>query len=71
MIFRICAYDETNRWEGSRDVYKRQHFPCATTCWTIRKETKSTKWTLLAFALPTVVGVLGCILVNLVGQLLL
>ena len=52
-------------------LFSLLHFPCATTCWTIRKETKSTKWTLLAFALPTVVGVLGCILVNLVGQLLL
>lgn len=52
-------------------LFSLLHFPCATTSWTIRKETKSTKWTLLAFALPTVVGILSCMLVNLVGQLLL
>jgi len=36
------------------------HWPCSTTCLTIWKETKSLKWTLLAIALPTAVGFLGC-----------
>ena len=37
------------------------HFPCATTCLTIRKETGSLRWTLLAILLPTAAGMLLCI----------
>ena len=40
------------------------HFPCATTCLTIKKETKSLAWTALAFILPTVIGIIVCILFN-------
>ena len=40
------------------------HFPCATTCLTIRKETQSLKWTFLSVALPTAVGIAVCFLVN-------
>lgn len=36
------------------------HWPCSTTLMTVKKETGSVKWTLLAFLLPTVIGVLGC-----------
>lgn len=43
------------------------HFPCATTCMTIKKETGSKKWTLISFALPTAIGMLLCIIVNLFG----
>ena len=38
------------------------HWPCSTTCMTIRKETGSWKWTALSFFLPTAVGMLGCFL---------
>ncbi len=41
------------------------HFPCATTCLTIKKETGSLKWTALAIILPTVTGILLCMGVNL------
>lgn len=44
------------------------HFPCATTCLTIKKETGSLKWTLLSMALPTVVGVLLCMAVKLIWR---
>lgn len=40
------------------------HFPCATTIMTIKKETKSLKWTAFAFFLPTVIGILLCMSVN-------
>ncbi len=43
------------------------HFPCATTCMTIKKETGSWKWTLISFALPTAIGMFLCIIVNLFG----
>ncbi len=36
------------------------HFPCTTTLLTIKKETGSWKWTGLAFAIPTVCGIILC-----------
>ena len=36
------------------------HFPCSTTCLTIKKETGSLKWTFLAMAIPTVCGIILC-----------
>ena len=46
------------------------HFPCGTTCLTIWRETKSAKWTALAIALPTAVGVGLCMAVRLASLLL-
>ena len=40
------------------------HFPCGTTCLTIKKETGSWKWTGVAFLLPTLVGIVICLLLN-------
>ena len=40
------------------------HFPCGTTCLTIRKETGSLRWTALAFIIPTVTGICLCFLLN-------
>lgn len=40
------------------------HFPCGTTCLTIKKETGSWKWTGAAFLLPTFAGVLLCLILN-------
>lgn len=51
-------------------LFSLMHFPCATTCITIYKETKSIKWTGAAFLLPTVIGMLFCVLVNLTGTVL-
>lgn len=45
-------------------IFTLFHFPCATTCLTIKKETGSLKWTALSFALPTAVGMALCILIN-------
>lgn len=36
------------------------HFPCSTTCMTIKKETGSLKWTAAAFFLPLAVGIVIC-----------
>lgn len=44
-------------------LFSLMHWPCSTTCMTIKKETQSWKWTALSFALPTVVGVVICFLV--------
>lgn len=47
-------------------LFSLNHFPCATTLLTIRKETGSRFWTGMAFLLPTMVGMLLCMLVNLI-----
>lgn len=52
-------------------IFTMFHFPCATTCMTIRKETGSLKWTALSFALPTAAGALLCMAVNLCFKLIL
>ena len=36
------------------------HFPCSTTCLTIKKETGSLRWTLTSMLLPTLMGVIIC-----------
>ena len=46
------------------------HWPCSTTCLTIAKETGSVKWTLLAMALPTAVGMGLCALTAAAPRLL-
>ena len=43
------------------------HFPCATTLWTIRRESGSTRDMLRAAAIPTVIGLFLCWLVGLNG----
>lgn len=40
------------------------HFPCGTTCLTIRRETGGCRWTLLAMVLPTAVGMAVCMLIH-------
>ena len=55
-------------------LFSLMHWPCSTTCLTIRKESQSWKWTAAAFALPTAAGLASCALVangaRLVGRLL-
>ena len=46
-------------------VFTLFHFPCGTTCATIHRETGSLRWTLLAVALPTAVGILLCMALHL------
>lgn len=43
-------------------IFSLLHFPCSTTLLTIKKETNSWKWTLLAFALPTICGIVICMI---------
>lgn len=50
-------------------VFSLFHWPCSTTCLTIKKETGSLKWTAAAFLIPTLTGVLLCLAVNMIWQL--
>ena len=49
-------------------IFTVLHFPCTTTLLTIKKETGSLKWTFLSFALPTVCGIIICMLISNVCQ---
>lgn len=51
-------------------LFSLMHYPCGTTCWTIYKETKSVKWTGVAVALPTLLGILSCMALAAVARLL-
>lgn len=47
------------------------HFPCSTTLLTIKKETRSWKWTILSFILPTVCGIVLCMATTLIYHLII
>ncbi|MDD2956320.1 MAG: ferrous iron transport protein B [Oscillospiraceae bacterium] len=51
-------------------LFSLLHWPCSTTCLTIRKETGSAGWTAAAFLLPTAVGMTVCFLLTLTARLL-
>lgn len=44
-------------------LFSLLHNPCSTTIYTIYKETKSVKWTVVASVLPIILGVVVCLLV--------
>jgi ferrous iron transport protein B len=54
-------------------LFYLMHWPCSTTCLTIKKETGSLKWTLAAMVIPTAMGAGVCLvfvtLVRLFGLL--
>lgn len=50
-------------------LFSLNHWPCSTTLLTIKKETGSLKWTALAAAIPTGVGITVCVLFNAVAVL--
>lgn len=47
------------------------HFPCGTTCLTIYRETGSIKWTAVGFWLPTLMGMVMCIVVRFLASLIM
>lgn len=49
-------------------IFSVMHWPCSTTCLTIKKETNSWKWMIISILLPTVCGILLCILFNLISS---
>ena len=65
-VASITAMFQANGWNVLTCInvilFMLMHFPCATTLLTIRKETKSIKWTIVAFMLPTICGLIACFL---------
>ena len=51
-------------------LFSLLHWPCGTTCLTIKKETQSLKWTLISFAIPTATGMILCFAVATTARLL-
>ena len=52
-------------------LFSLLHFPCTTTLLTIKNETKSWKWTAASFLIPTVIGIVMCMMVNLIYNVVL
>lgn len=46
------------------------HFPCSTTCLTIKKETQNIRWTLLSVLIPLVAGTIICYIISLISSML-
>lgn len=46
------------------------HFPCSTTCLTIKKETGSVKWMIYSMVIPTVCGVVLCLCTTFLFKLI-
>jgi len=51
-------------------LFSLMHFPCATTILTIKKETRSVKWTLVSFLVPTITGLVICFAFTAIVRLL-
>ena len=51
-------------------IFMLFHFPCSTTILTIKKETNSKLWTILAFLLPTITGLIICLIINTLMSLI-
>ena len=51
-------------------LFSLMHWPCSTTCLTIRKETQSLKWTAVSVLVPTVIGMAVCFLFTSTARLL-
>lgn len=62
-----------NGWNGITAIcfiiFMLMHWPCSTTLMTVKKETGSIKWTLLAALVPTVLGTVLCITINAIFKL--
>ena len=63
---QLHALFAANGWTwataGSVILFSLFHWPCSTTCLTIRKETGSWRWTAVSILLPTAVGMAACFL---------
>lgn len=52
-------------------IFSLMHWPCSTTCMTIRKESQSIKWTLASFLIPTICGMVICFTVSTVWRMII
>ena len=72
-LFELRQLLVSNGWTWitaiSTMLFSLMHFPCSTTCLTIKKETQSNKWTAISFLVPTVTGIIICFLFANIARL--
>jgi len=51
-------------------LFSLLHNPCSTTIYTIYKETKSVKWTVVATILPVIMGLIVCFFVAQIWRII-
>ena len=51
-------------------IFSLMHFPCMTTLLTIKKETGKTKWAVLSFLIPTIIGTIICLITKTISLIL-
>ncbi|MCT4606017.1 MAG: ferrous iron transporter B [Marinisporobacter sp.] len=51
-------------------IFSLLHFPCGTTLWTIKKESGSSKWTVFAAVMPTIIAFITCFIITQGARLL-
>ncbi len=50
-------------------IFMLCHFPCSTSCLTIKKETGSWKWVLISMAVPTAAGLILCAIISSLARI--
>ena len=72
--FEIGEILKHNRWTILTGInvmiFTLLHFPCSTTLMSIKKESGNIKWALLAFTLPTIFGIIICMITTSIYNLL-
>lgn len=66
----LTAHGWTWKTAVSTILFSLMHWPCATTCQTIYKETKSVKWTALSVIIPTIAGAFACMIFTALVKML-
>lgn len=51
-------------------IFTLLHFPCSTTLLTIKKEAGGWKWAIISFLLPTICGIVLCMITTLVWNII-
>lgn len=70
-ILKQLLIDNGWTWTTAVSVmlFSLMHWPCSTTCLTIKKETSSWKWTALSILIPTICGFVICFIFNLIVKI--
>lgn len=72
-LFELRELLVSNGWDMTTAlcvmVFSLMHWPCSTTLLTVKKETRSVKWTALAFLIPTACGAAVCIIINAISRI--
>ncbi len=70
-LFELKALLVNNGWTTTTAictmVFCLMHWPCSTALITIKKETNSLFWTFISAIVPTIIGIILCIFINLVS----